>query len=118
MPFTGQQLATQMDDPNLGAWATSTLANQGPLLPAFTAYFTGVQAWITNNGGANPFGWNNIAGLTLQNGQQVVLQGPAQNAPFNDAFNDVRAHLPSPDFRLFQAGEAIQRLINVLRRLG
>jgi len=118
MPFTAQQLATQMDDPNLGAWAASTPQTQAPLLPAFTAYFTGVQTWITNNGGANPFGWNNVAGLTNQNGQQVVLQGPAQNAPFNDAFNDVRAYLHSPTFRLFQAAEASQRLINVLRRLG
>lgn len=114
MPFTPAQLATQMNNPGLAVWSASTLQNQAPLIAAYTAYFNGVQTWIDLNGGnGQPFGWNNVAGLQV-NGVQVVLQGPAQTAPFNDAFNDVRAHLGQPGFRLFQAAEAAQRLINVL----
>ena len=117
MAFTTLQLADQMDDPALPTWAASDLNNQAQYIPAFTQYFNAVQTWITNNGGANPFGWNNVAGLTRPNGQQVVLQGPQQRAPFNDAFNDVRAYLMTPGFRLFQAAQAIQRLIRLLRTL-
>ena len=64
MPFTTVQLATQMDDPRLAQWADSNPQNQGPFLIPFTTYFAGIQAWITANGGANPFGWNDVAGLT------------------------------------------------------
>jgi hypothetical protein len=106
-----------MNDPQLPTWAQSTLQNQGPLVPAYTQYFTGLQGWITANGGANPFGWDDVSGLTYTNGQPVVLRGPADNAPFNDAFNDVRKHLNQPDFRLFQAAEAGERLIKVLDRM-
>jgi hypothetical protein len=118
MPFTTAQLAVQMNDPNLILWAGSNLGDQGPMVPLYTAYFDNLQLWITNNGGANPFGWQNVAGLTHVNGNQVALQGPAQRAPFNDAFDDVRANLNNPGFRLFQAAEAAQRLINVLIRMG
>ena len=117
MPFTAVQLATQMNDPQLGQWADSDLQNQVPFLIPFTTYFAGVQAWITANGGANPFGWNDVRGLTDRNGAQVVLQGPQQRAPFNDAFEDVRTHLGTPNFRLFQAAQAIQRLIRVLGQM-
>lgn len=118
MPFTTAQLAAQMNDPNLPQWAASTPQNQGPFLTPFTNYFNGVQAWITAHGGANPFGWSNVTGLTHLNGTQVVLQGPAQRAPFDDAFDQVRAHLNSQNFRLFQAAEAAQRLIKVLTNMG
>ncbi|MHC8371713.1 hypothetical protein ACYZT2_13095 [Pseudomonas sp. MDT1-85] len=120
MAFTTVQLAAQINNSrnDLQVWADSTLQNQGPMVPAFTAYFNNLQDWITQNGGANPFGWNDVTGLTYANGIQVVLQGPAQTAPFNDAFNDVRAHLGNPDFRLFQAAGASLRLINVLGQLG
>lgn len=117
MAFTTLQLAATMNDPNLATWANSTLQNQAQYLAAFTQYFNGVQTWITNNGGANPFGWDNVAGLTRPNGVQVVLNGPQQRAPFNDAFNDTRAHLGTPGFRLYQAAEACQRLINLLPTL-
>ena len=118
MPFTTVALANQMNDPDLAAWAASTPANQGPDLPNFTAYFNNVQAWITNNGGANPFGWNNLGGLTHVNGNPVALPGPADRAPFNDAFNDTQAHIGTPGFHLFQAATAAQRLIRVLIRLN
>lgn len=118
MPFTAAALATQMGNPNLATWAASTPQNQAAYLAAYTAYFNGIQQWITANGGANPFGWNNVTGLTKNNGTQVVLQGPAQTAPFNDAFNDVRAHIGQAGFRLFQAAEADQRLIRVLNNIG
>jgi hypothetical protein len=118
MPFTTLQLAQQMNNPNLAQWANSNPQNQAPHLVNFTNYFNNLQTWITNNGGANPFGWNDVTGLTLINGTPVVLQGPAQTAPFNDAFNDVRTHLNNPDFRLFQAAGAIQRLINVLQNMN
>jgi len=117
MPFTTNQLAAQMNHPNLATWAASTPTNQGPHLAAFTAYFNGLQTWITNNGGANPFGWDNVTGLTRANGQQVVLQGQGQTAPFNDAFNDTRTHLGTPGFRLFQAATACQHVLTVLPTL-
>ncbi|WP_028888890.1 hypothetical protein [Tenacibaculum ovolyticum] len=117
MPFTTVKLANQMINPNLQMWANSTPANQEQYLNAYLTYFNGLQTWITANGGGNPFGWNNVTGLTLPNGTQVVLQGPAQKAPFNDAFNDVRQHLNTPGFRLFQAAEADLRLIGVLNRM-
>ena len=118
MPFTAAQLATQMNNAQLAAWAGTTPQTQTPVDVAnFTAYFNGVQTWITNNGGANPFGWNNVTGLTRNNGVQVVLAGPADRAPFNDAFDDVRTHLATPGFRLFQGAEAAQRLIGVLNRM-
>jgi hypothetical protein len=115
--FTTIQLAQVMNDPNLVTWAATNPQNQGPFVPAFTNYFNGVQAWINANGGHGLFGWDNVIGLTYLNGQQVVLQGPQQRAPFNDAFNDVRAHLNTPGFRLYQAAEAQLRLINYLPRL-
>ncbi len=120
MAFTTVQLAAQINNSrtDLQLWANSTLQNQGPMVPAFTTYFNNLQTWITQNGGANPFGWDNVTGLTYPNGIQVVLQGPAQKAPFNDAFNDVRAHLDKPDFRLFQAAQASLTLINVLAQMG
>ncbi|MFJ7792867.1 hypothetical protein [Pseudomonas sp. NPDC096950] len=118
MAFTTAQLATQLNVRALSTWAASTPENQEPLLQGFTEYFTAVQTWITGNNGATPFGWNNLHGLTTRNGTQVVLQGPAQRAPFNDAFDDVRTHLMTPGFRLYQAGQAIVRLIGVLGRLG
>ena len=117
MPFTTVQLANRMNDPNLAEWAASTLQNQAQFLTAYGNYFNGIQAWINTNGGANPFGWQNLGGLTLPNGTPVVLQGPAQRAPFNDAFDDVRTHIASPTFRLFQAAEADLRLIAVLNRM-
>jgi hypothetical protein len=117
MPFTTLQLARQMNNQNLAVWAASTPQNQGQFLADFRAYFDGLQKWIKANGGANPFGWNNVAGLTLPNGNPVVLQGPAQRAPFNDAFDDVRQHLNTPGFRLFQAAQAAQRLIIALNRM-
>jgi len=118
MAFTTLQLAATMNNPALQTWANSNLGNQAQYLAAFTAYFNGVQTWITNHGGANPFGWNNVNGLTTPNGQQVVLHGPQQTAPFNDAFNDVRAHLGTPGFRLFQAGAASINLIGVLQHIA
>lgn len=118
MPFTTTQLAAQMNDPQLVQWANSNPQNQGPFLPAFTAYFNGLQVWITANGGVNPFGWQNVTGLTHVNGVQVVLQGPQQRAPFNDAFDDVRLYLNTPNFRLFQAAQAAQRLIAFLGQMG
>lgn len=117
MSFTTLQLAAQMNNPALPVWAASNLNNQAQYMPAFIQYFNGVQTWITNNGGADPFGWDNVTGLTRPNGQQVVLLGPQQKAPFNDAFNDVRTHLTAGDLRLFQAAEAIQRLIRFLPTL-
>lgn len=114
MPFTPAQLSAQMTNPNLQAWADSNPANQAGYIAAYTAYFNGIQTWIDNNGGdGNPFGWDNVNGLEV-GGVQVVLQGPQQRAPFNDAFNDVRTHLNTAGFRLFQAAEANQRLINFL----
>lgn len=107
-----------MGNANLATWAGCKIPDQDQYLAAFTAHFAAVQAWITANGGADPFGWNNVAGLQLTNGQQVTLVGPPQTAPFNDAFNDVRTHLDTPGFRLFQAAEAFQRLIRVLNLLG
>lgn len=119
MPFTTAQLAQQMNNPNLGTWAGSNPQNQAQYMAAYTNYFNGIQQWIDNNGGnGNPFGWDNVVGLTHQNNVQVVLQGPAQRAPFNDAFNDVRAYINNPNFRLFQAAQADQRLIGVLNRMG
>ncbi|MHC8327306.1 hypothetical protein [Pseudomonas sp. LB1P83] len=120
MAFTTAQLAARINSSrtDLELWAASTPQNQGPMVPAFTTYFNNLQTWITQNGGANPFGWNNVTGLTYANGTQVVLQGPAQTAPFNDAFNDVRAHLNNADFRLFQAAQASLTLINVLGQMG
>lgn len=118
MPFTTQELAERMNDPALATWATSNPQNQGPLLPDYTAYFHGVEQWIEERGGANPFGWRDVGGLTHANGEQVVLRGPAERAPFNDAFDDVRAYLGQPGFRVFQAAEAAGRLIGVLRRMG
>ena len=117
MPFTTAQLAQRIATPSLDQWAASTPQNQDPFLPDFTAYFTGLQDWITQNGGANPFGWRDITGLTHTNGTQVVLPGPAQRAPFNDAFDDVRAHLDGPGFRLYQGAEALRRLVGVLNML-
>lgn len=117
MPFTALELAATMSNPNLEAWADSTPQNQGQYLAAFTQYFNDVQTWIRNNNGADPFGWNNVAGLTNRHGVQVVLNGPQEHAPFNDAFNDTRAHLGTPGFRLFQAAKACQLLINVLTTL-
>ncbi|CAB3778171.1 hypothetical protein LMG28614_00558 [Paraburkholderia ultramafica] len=117
MPFDPAQLAAQMQNPNLATWANCDLNNQAQYIAAYTVYFNGIQTWIDQNGGdGNPFGWDNVNGLEV-NGLQVVLQGPAQKAPFNDAFNDVRAHLGQPGFRLFQAAEANQRLITVLSRM-
>lgn len=117
MAFTPAQLAAQMANPNLATWASSTPANQAEFIPAYMAYFNGIQTWIDQNGGnGHLFGWDNVNGLEV-NGIQVGLQGPAQKAPFNDAFNDVRAHLGTPGFRLYQADEANQRLINVLNRM-
>ncbi|SHI79063.1 hypothetical protein SAMN02745244_01061 [Tessaracoccus bendigoensis DSM 12906] len=123
MPFTPAQLAAQMQNPhpfpppNLATWSASTLANQAPMLAAYFAYWDGVQNWITLNGGNGaPFGWDNLIGLE-KNGQQVVLLGPQQTAPFNDAFNDVRTHRGSPGFRLFQASQAAERLIRFLPNL-
>ncbi|TDN58903.1 hypothetical protein [Paraburkholderia sp. BL10I2N1] len=117
MPFDPAQLAAQMQDPNVATWAGCNLQNQAQYIAAYTAYFNGIQTWINQNGGdGNPFGWDNVNGLEV-NQVQVVLQGPAQRAPFNDAFNDVRAHLGQPEFRLFQAAEANQRLITVLSRM-
>jgi hypothetical protein len=113
MAFTTAQLAAQMDDPNLATWAASTPATQAAFVAPFTVYFTGVQTWITANGGGNPFGWDDVSGMT-RNGLQVVLNGPQQRAPFNDAFNDVRQYLGNPGFWLFKAAENIQRLIRVL----
>ncbi len=118
MPFTTAQLADRMNHDQLVEWSNSAPHNQQEFLNGFTVYFNELQAWITQHGGANPFGWNAIAGLTHNNGVQVVLQGPQQRAPFNDAFNDVRMHLGNPDFRLFQAAEAIRRLIRFLGVLG
>ena len=118
MPFTTAQLAAQVNNPQLSLWAGTNPGNQAPFLTAYTNYFNGLQNWITANGGANPFGWNNVAGLTRLNGVQVVLLGPAQRAPLNDAFEDVRAHLETPNFRLFQAAQADQRLIGALGHLG
>lgn len=118
MAFTTAQLAAQLAHPNLATWAASTLANQGPLLAAFDAHFAAVQTWITANGGSDPFGWDDVQGLTHVSGAPVVLSGPQQTAPFNDAFNDVRTFRPTPGFRLFQAAEAMQRLIRVLGILG
>lgn len=120
MAFTTTQLAAQITNSrnDLQLWANSTPQNQGPMVPAFTLYFNNLQTWITQNGGATPFGWDDVTGLTYPNGIQVVLQGPAQRAPFNDAFNEVRAHLGNPDFRLYQAAEASLRLINVLAQMG
>lgn len=118
MPFTTAQLATQINNnnANLQAWAATTWANQtGAQVLAFTTYFNNLQVWIANNGGANPFGYGNVAGLRrVANGAQVMLQGPQQRAPFNDAFDDVRAHLGAPGFRLFQAAQAHQRLVTFL----
>lgn len=117
MPFTPAQLSNQMNNPNLQTWANSTLQNQAQYIAAYTTYFNGIQTWIDANGGnGNPFGWDNVIGLEV-NGVQVVLQGPAQRAPFNDAFNDVRAHIGAQGFRLFQAAGADQRLINVLNNM-
>jgi hypothetical protein len=118
MPFTANQLAQQLNDPRLVQWADSTPGNQGPSVPPFTVYFHGIQTWITAHGGANPFGWKNVTGLTRTDGTQVVLHGPQQTAPFNDAFDDVRTHLGTQGFRLFQAAEAMQRLIKVLGHLN
>ncbi len=117
MPFTPAQLAAQMNNVNLAQWADSNPGNQAAFMPAYTAYFAGVQAWIDAHGGNQlPFGWDNVMGLQAH-GVQVVLLGPAQRAPFNDAFNDVRAHLGTPNFRLYQAAQAGQRLIGVLNRM-
>lgn len=117
MPFSTHQLANQLNDPNLPAWAGSTLANQAPMIAPFTAYFNAVQNWITMNGGNGPaFGWNDVNGLQ-SGGVQVVLQGPQQRAPFNDAFDDTRAHLGQPTFRLFQSASAFQRLMALLPHL-
>jgi hypothetical protein len=119
MAFTDAALAAQLGNQNLATWAGSTPQNQEQYLAAFTTYFAGIQTWIDGQGGnGHPFGWDNVIGLTLLNGTQVVLQGPSQRAPFNDAFNDVRAHMGQPDFRLYQAAEALQRLIGVLNRMG
>jgi len=118
MAFTTVQLTQQVTDPRLDQWAASDPGNQGPSVPLFTTYFHGIQTWITAHGGANPFGWRNVTGLTRVNGAQVVLHGPAQTAPFNDAFDDTRAHLGTQGFRLFQAAEAMKRLIKVLGLLG
>lgn len=104
MSFTTTQLAAQMNDPNLAAWAASNPQNQGPMLAAYTAYFNGIQWWIAENNGANPFGWDNVTGLTRPGGAQVVLVGPAQTAPFNDAFNDVRTHLKYARFSAIPGG--------------
>ncbi|MDC7807111.1 hypothetical protein PQS31_09790 [Luteimonas sp BLCC-B24] len=117
MPFTPAQLATQMAHPQLATWASSSPQNQGPYLQPYIAYFNGIQAWIDVHGGNGaPFGYDNVAGMEV-NGVQVQLLGPQQKAPFNDAFNDVRAHLGQQGFRLFQAAEASQRLIGVLNRM-
>ena len=119
MPFTTAQLATQLNNPGLGVWAATTPATQGPAVAAFTLFFNNVQAWITANGGANPFGWNNVIGLTHVNGNQVVLVGPQGRAPFNDAFDDVRRFLANAAaFHLFKAAQNIQFLIRYLGRLG
>jgi hypothetical protein len=118
MAFTAQELATQMGNPNLATWADSNLQTQGAMLADYTAYFHGVEQWIQANGGANPFGWNDVTGLTQSTGVQVVLSGPAQRAPFNDAFDDVRTYLNQPGFRLYQAAGAAQRLVNVLSRMS
>jgi hypothetical protein len=118
MVFTTVQLANQMNVQNLMDWADSHPATQQPFLAGFTNYFNDLQTWITNNGGANPFSCTNIQGLTRVNGIQVVLPGPADRAPFNDAFDDVRTHLNTQEFRLFQAAQAIQRLIAVLHNMN
>lgn len=117
MSFTPAQLAAQLSNPDLQKWASSTLSSQTDLIPAFISYYNNIQPWINSNGGnGSPFGWDNLAGLE-SNGQQVSLNGPAQRAPFNDAFNDIRAHMGTPGFRLFQAATAIQRLIQVLQHM-
>ncbi len=117
MAFTTTQLATAMNEPNLVIWAASNPQNQQQYLQAFTTYFNNVQTWINANGGVGLFGFDNVVGLTYLNGNQVVLQGPQQRAPFNDAFNDVRTHLGNPNFRLFQAAQAQINLIGFLPHL-
>ncbi|WP_255989917.1 hypothetical protein [Chitinolyticbacter albus] len=117
MAFTTQELAQQMNHPNLANWANSSPRYQQPYLAGFAMYFSNLQDWITQHGGANPFGWEDVSGLTTPSGVAVVLHGPAQRAPFNAAFDDVRAYQNTPGFRLFQAAEAIQRLIRVLHLL-
>jgi hypothetical protein len=115
MTFTTVELANRMGNEQLTTWADSTLQNQAQFLHNFQNYFAGLQEWITSNGGANPFGWQHITGLVYPNSQtQVVLTTPVQIAIFNDAFDDVRTHLNTPGFRLFQAAQNIQRLIGVL----
>lgn len=120
MSFTTAQLANQIYQPSLDEWADTNLITQAPFLNAYIEHFNNLQAWINDCGGnGQPFGFNNVIGLMyVSNRQQVVLQGPQQRAPFNDAFDDVRAHLGTQGFRLFQAAQAAQRLIRFLAILN
>jgi hypothetical protein len=120
MPFTDAQLATQMNVPDLDTWAATNQANQAQYMAAFIAYFDGIQTWIHANGGIDLFGWNNVIGLTYLNGTPVPspVVNLGQRAAFDDAFNQVRAFINSPNFRLWQAAEAEKRLINVLNNMG
>ncbi|WP_157651885.1 hypothetical protein, partial [Burkholderia ubonensis] len=76
MPFTTTQLAQAMHHNNLQTWADSDLENQAQYLANFQTHFNNVQNWITQNGGPNPFGWDDVTGLHHNNGNQVVLVGP------------------------------------------
>ncbi|KUZ70337.1 hypothetical protein [Burkholderia ubonensis] len=118
MPFTTTQLAQAMHHNNLQTWADSAPENQAQYLANFQTHFNNVQNWIAQNGGPNPFGWDDVTGLHHNNGNQVVLVGPAQTAPFDDAFNQTRQYLGTQNFRLFQSAKAFQRLITVLIRLN
>jgi hypothetical protein len=119
MPFTTGQLAERMNHPQLDDWAGSSRESQRGFVIQFRNYFDGVQEWITDHGGANPFGeQNNVAGLIDVGGGAFVLQNLGLISAFNDAFHDVRTNLGRPTFILSHAARSIQRLIGVLAQMG
>jgi hypothetical protein len=118
MAFTTKALAEEINKMNIDTWISSTPVDQNKFIPAFRLAFATLQAWIIENGGEDNFGWDHVLGLTYENGKQVELKGPQGKAPFNDAFNDVRAFLDSPKFSLSQAASGFKRLVSVLNKMG
>jgi hypothetical protein len=117
--FTTAQLVATLNHTDLNTWAATNLQNQAQHLNNFSAHFAAIQTWITQNGGDNPFGWDSYGGLTHNNLNPVNLTGNnGRISAFNDAFNDVRKFLNTPNFRLFQAAEAIIRLRQVLTHMN
>lgn len=119
MSFTKAQLATQIHShqSDLQNWCNTNQLTQGPHLVHFIGFFNGLQTWITQQGGANPFGWDNAAGLTENNGIATDLSAPHNlglKVVINDAFNDTRKFLNTPNFLLFKSAENFTYLCQAL----